>query len=257
MVYVNANLNFGSVLGNKLADQTMKMADKQGIGMALISNMSSWLKPATVARHIADKGYVAFVINNGGKPAIAPAGDYTSIFGTNPIGIGIPTSDDPVVIDMATSVRAWGEVRIAKAAGRKTPNNAYLDSKGQVTRDPDKVQAALPFGDYKGSSLAMFVEIMTGSLVNMPMGSEVLKGNYRTIPRGAMILTINPRLTVGLSKFKKVNSKLTKEIKHSKKRKVVEVVLLPGERSNKRRKENLKKGYLDVRPELWEILKSL
>jgi len=257
LVYVDANFNFGAAVGKDLADRTIKMASKEGVGLALIKDMTTWLRPGTIARYIAEKNYLAIVVNNGGKPMTAPPGGFEPMIGTNPIGIGIPTASGPIVADLATSMRAWGELRIAKAKGKKLLPNSFYDKLGNITLDPDKACSALPFGGYKGFALAFLIEILTGSLVNMPMGKSKLKKDYRTLPRGGFILTINPKVISNLTKFKKANNQLANDIKKSKKIKGVKVIMLPGERANKIRKKNLKFGYLEIKKELWKKLNNI
>ena len=38
---------------------------------------------------------------------VAPHGSTEAIFGTNPIAVGVPTSEDPLVMDLSTAAAAW------------------------------------------------------------------------------------------------------------------------------------------------------
>jgi len=84
LVVIDANENIGTFVAKKAADLAINMAKKEGVGVAVIKNMVTWLRPATVAQYIADKDYVSFVVNNGGKPMTAPPGGYEPVIGTNP-----------------------------------------------------------------------------------------------------------------------------------------------------------------------------
>ena len=56
------------------------------------------------------------------KPAVAPAGARSALFGTNPISFAWPRPDDtPVVYDMASASIAMGEVQIAARDGHEVP----------------------------------------------------------------------------------------------------------------------------------------
>lgn len=146
-LYIDANQNFGAIVGRKVAGQLMNKAKSQGVAMAFVRNMKPWLRPATIAEYIAEHDMVGFVTNTGGQPMVAPPGGRDPILGTNPIGIGIPSSERPAVADMATSKRAWGEVRLAKRFGHDLPSDSFYDKDGQITRDPNEAYSALPFGE--------------------------------------------------------------------------------------------------------------
>ncbi len=256
IIFLDANENIGAFVGEQAANLAIKMAQKEGLALALIKNMITWLRPGTVAKKIADKGYLALVINNGGKPMVAPPGGYEPMIGTNPIGVGIPTAKEPFLADMATSVRAWGEVRKAEKTGKNLPKNSYYDNQGKFAVKAQDAYSALPAGGYKGFALGFLIEILTGSLLGLLMGPQQMKGDYRILTRGGFILVIDPRKITRLEDFKKANTNLVKEIKKSKKLKGVKEVFVPGERAMRTRKENIKRGSLEVNDELWTEIKK-
>lgn len=257
-IYLEANKNLGALVGRQAADLAVKMASKEGVGLALIRNMLTWLRPGKIAQYIAQKNFIGLVVNNGGVPMVAPPAGFDPIIGTNPIGIGIPTAKEPILVDMATSKRAWGIVREAKTRGGNLPPATFYGKEGNFTIKPEEAYSVVPAGDYKGFSLGLMIEILTGSLVNMPMGLHKLgKGDYRTLPRGAMILVINPQKTTSLNNFKLLNSALIKQIKASRKLKGVKEIMVPGERAAQTKQVNIKNGYLEINEHLWQQITSL
>jgi delta1-piperideine-2-carboxylate reductase len=69
---------------------------------------------------------------------------------------------------MATSAMARGEIQIAARDGRAVPEGAGLDAQGQPTTDPAAIVAGgvqLPFGGYKGSAVALMVELLAAGLI--------------------------------------------------------------------------------------------
>ena len=241
----------GSYLGIILADDLIKIAKTEGVAIGFIKNMASWKRPGSIAQYIANKKMVAFVINNGGESMVAPPGGYDPIIGTNPIGIGIPTTDEPVVVDMATSKRAWGEVRKAIKDKIDLPKESYYTSKGEFAVNPEDTYSAIPSGDYKGFALGLFIEIMTGSFLGREMNTKKARNDYQSIPRGGMIIVMNPAITSNLKDFEKANSKIIKEIKKSKKLPGVKEIYIPGEKAAEIRQKNIKKGYLEIDDDLW------
>ena len=63
---------------------------------------------------------------------------------------------------------AMGEVQVAKREGHKVPLGTGLTKDGKDTTDPAEIAdggVLLPFGGYKGSGIAMMVELLAGALV--------------------------------------------------------------------------------------------
>jgi LDH2 family malate/lactate/ureidoglycolate dehydrogenase len=137
-------------------------------------NIKRFATPGTVARRATEKGMIALVFQYGGQAFMAPYGAAEAVISTNPIGIGIPTDEAPLILDMATSERAFYFIALAKALGERIPDTWGIDGSGQPVTDPSQVTAVLPFGGYKGYALAVMLEIMTGPFLGVDVG---LKGD--------------------------------------------------------------------------------
>jgi len=103
------------------------------------------------------------------KPVVAPAGAREAFFGTNPLAFGWPRGDrQPMIVDMATAAMARGEIQVAARDGHAVPPGAGLDRAGRPTTDPAAILnggVQLPFGGYKGSAIAMMVELLCAGLI--------------------------------------------------------------------------------------------
>jgi delta1-piperideine-2-carboxylate reductase len=117
---------------------------------------------------LVERGLVAFA-TTAYKPAVAPAGGKDPFFGTNPIAFGFPrgSGQPPMIFDQATAAMARGEVMIAAREGHELPPGVGLDRNGNPTTDPKAVLEGvmLPFGGYKGSAIAMMVELLCAGLI--------------------------------------------------------------------------------------------
>ncbi len=256
-LYVDAHGGFGSIEGRKIADSLIDKAGSEGVAVGYMRNLKSWLRPATVAQHVVEHNMVSFVINTGGPPMVAPPGGKDPVIGTNPIGIAIPAQKTPVMVDMATSKRAWGEVRLAKKFGHDLPADSYYDEQGRIAVNPEDAHAALPMGAYKGFALGLFIEIMGGSFVDMTMGKGEPNEPYYARTRGATIMVFNPDFTVGSSNFKLANQTFFDEIRASSKLPGSDSITIPGDRSAKTKQTNMENGYLDIEDKLWQEIKNL
>ena len=95
---------------------------------------------------------------------------------------------------------AMGDVMVAARDGKKVPLGTGLDKDGNETTDPKKIEKGsggvlLPFAGYKGSAIAMMVELLAGALVGETFSYETAaKDNKDGGPPsgGEFILAISP-----------------------------------------------------------------
>jgi delta1-piperideine-2-carboxylate reductase len=136
-------------------------------------------------------------------PYMAPAGGRKALFGTNPISFAWPRPGrPPMVIDMATAAMAHGELQIAAREGRSVPLGTGLDSTGQLSTDPQEILKGvlLPFGGYKGSAIALMVELLAAGAIGEYFSFEAGEADNKDggPPRGGeLMLAISPELLAG------------------------------------------------------------
>ncbi len=137
------------------------------------------------------------------KPYVAPAGGSEALFGTNPISFAWPRPGKmPVVVDMATAAMAHGEIQLAAREGEAVPLGAGLDASGNDTTDPREILQGvlLPFGGYKGSAIALMVELLAGGAVGDHFGFESQAADNNDggpSVGGEFIMAISPELVAG------------------------------------------------------------
>ena len=136
-------------------------------------------------------------------PFVAPAGGNKPLFGTNPISFAWPRpGKTPVVVDMATAAMALGEVQIAAREGHSVPLGTGLDANGKLTTDPNEIikGVLLPFGGYKGSAIALMVELLAAGAIGERFSFEAAEADNKDggPPRGGeFMLAISPELLAG------------------------------------------------------------
>ncbi len=257
--FIDAKSNPGVLVGKRAADEAIARAKTEITATAIIKNMDSWLRPGAIAEYIAEQDLVAIVVNSGRGAAVAPPGGYDPVTGTNPIAYGIPTEEGTLVVDMATAKQAWGQVRLANKNGTDLPADTFYDNQGNVTIDPAQAWSVMPFGEYKGFSLSLLIEVLCGSLVGMPMMIQSTAKNSfggQHPDTNAMIVVIDPSQTTDLDTFKHANSELITKIKATHSRKG-EKIRIPGEDASSAQAMKLKEGFVDIPEELWEEIKLL
>jgi len=238
---------------NKGLPELIRTAKENGVAVLAINNSHHMAAMWPETETVAEAGLVAFACTSY-KPAVAPAGAIKPLFGTNPISFAWPRpGKTPVVFDMATASMAMGEVQVAKREGHKVPLGTGLTKEGKETTDPGKIAdggVLLPFGGYKGSGIAMMVELLAGALVgdNFSFETAAKDNNDGGPPSGGeFILAISPEKISG-SGWDKHADEFFGKMKH------MEGVRLPGERRHKNR---LDKGPRNINEELVNKIKSL
>jgi len=110
---------------------------------------------------------------------MAPWGGIDMLLSTNPIAVAAPGHDGPIVLDMATSVAAYGKVKTAAQRGETLPEGWMIDHQGRPLTDPKRADEGLlvPIGGYKGYGLALVIGLLAGSLNGAAAGSETIDFN--------------------------------------------------------------------------------
>ena len=231
-----------------LAEATAK------IGIAALSLVGvhhfAALWPET--EYLADRGFVGIACT-AYMPSVAPAGSNEALFGTNPLSFAWPRpGHNPVVYDMATASMAMGDVQIAARDGREVPLGTGLDANGQLTTDPAEIAKGvlLPFGGYKGSAIAMMVELLAAGMTGEQFSFEARDTDNKDggPPRGGeMIIGMSPNIIAGPGWQVHVEAFMKKMTS-------LDGVRIPGARRHKNR---LDKGPRQVNSTLVDTIKEL
>jgi len=249
-LYLNGNKLPGFYVIDKSLDISLKEAKKSKIFMTGIKNVGITGYIGDYARRATEKNliYIGFHNSQGG---LVPYGAIKDTWGTNPLTFGFPSGDLPVIFDSASSKITWGELMLARKLEKKLPYDVAVDEDGNVTDDPNKAVALLPFFGRKGSGFAMVVEMLAGVLTGSGVGNSIPGG------WGSFYILIDPTMFRSLKDFKKDVDTAIKELKSLHKAKGVKEIFFPGEHSGKLRQKNLKQGWIEVDDKLWKEVVEL
>lgn len=233
------------------AKKVIEIATKKGFGVVGMNNtFSSVGVIGFYARKMAQKNLIGIVAASSPK-AILHFGGVDPAYGTNPIAFGFPTQGNPIVFDMATSAITWSGLVRAKALGEKLPNDVAVDKDGNMTSDPEAAMkgSILPFDrSYKGSGLAMVVELLAGVL---PGANYVFdEGDW-----GTTFIAFSPNLLMDTDEFKKRSSDLIKKVK-SGRTKPGETIRIPGYDLETKIQETMESGEIEVEEKLINDLEA-
>lgn len=253
MKLIDANGRSAILEGAAAVDLVCKMAKKTGIAMVGIYNATYHEGMEHYARKIAARDLIGIVSANGGPAGVVPYGGTKAIFGTNPIGYGIPSNDLPIVFDAATGKYPYGSIRIARKLKRVLPEFSYFDKEGRMTTDPEKAVAIVPFGEHKGYAINLLLEVMTGCLVRAKSG--LLIKSEKDL--GSFFIAIDPSVFIPMKEFKANISKLIQEIKAVKPMSGFDAVYVPGHRGEEAKQHMLKEGYIEIADYIWKEFEEL
>ena len=102
------------------------------------------------------------------------------LLGTNPLAIGVPSGSGPLVLDMATSIVAYGTVKKYALRGLTMPEGWFVKPEtGEPITDPNRSHEGilLPMGEYKGAGLALMLGLLGGVLNGAAFGRDVVDFN--------------------------------------------------------------------------------
>ena len=256
---IDANNSIGFVAADIGIKKAIKNAKKTGIGLVGIKNSGHYGLSGYYAEQAVKKNLIVFCFTNA-PPAIAPHGAKKSLFGTNPICFGTPTSSKiPFILDTSVSVINRGKIRVAAKIGKKIPKGVALDKLGKDTTDAKKALEGvqLPIAGFRGSGLAWMVDILSGVMTGGNHGGKI-KDPFDDFsgPQniGHLFITMKPNLFVG--NYSERIKENIKRIKRLPKIKGVKEILYPGQNKYQRYKKNLNKK-INIPKNIAEDLKKL
>jgi LDH2 family malate/lactate/ureidoglycolate dehydrogenase len=237
---VDANGCLGQVAGAFAMRKAMESARRHGIGAATVKHSQHFGTAGYYCKLATDEDLIGISLTNS-EPAMAPWGSYQAYLGTNPIALGCPTgSEFPIIIDLATSNVARGNVIAAARRGEPIPEGWALDPAGKPTTDAEAGLAGsvLPLGGVKGYALALLVDLLSGVLSGAGFGAGV-GSMYKDLTRpadvGHFFAAIDPAAFMPIEQFRERTEALIAEIHGKPPAPGFDAVNVPGEIEFKRR----------------------
>jgi len=192
VIQVDGHGGFAPLAMKAVHEALAPLAREQGVAAAALINVHHFSALWVDIEPLVEAGLGAMCFT-AYMPAVAPTGARKAFFGTNPMAFGWPRGNGGTLIfDQASAAMARGEIMIAAREGHALPPGVGIDSAGNSTTDPAEILkgAQLPFGTYKGSAIAMMVELLAAGLIGQPFSFEAGKEDNRDggPPRGGVFL---------------------------------------------------------------------
>jgi len=262
MALLDGDNGMGHLVMKKATELAIHKARTAGIAW-VGSRLSNHAGPASLyARMALQHDMIGLYFAVGNANHLPPWGGLDMLLSTNPIAAAIPTLNEaPVVLDMATTVAAYGKVKAKAQRGEMMPEGWMIDRQGKPLLDPTKSEEGflLPIGGYKGYGLSLIVGILAGTLNGAAMGSQVIDFNKdfsTTTNTGQAIAIMDPSAFGDITEFKQNVDTLVRELRGSERMSGVDRIWLPGEQSHEKRLSNEAQGIL-LAPSLMKQLNDL
>lgn len=170
---LDADDAFGHAAGMEAVKHAVAMAEEAGIGAVAVKRSTHFGAASFFALDIAQRGMIGMSFTNADS-LIVPTAAKSRFLGNNPICFTAPCEgEDPICLDMATSVITFNKVLQLKEENKPIPPGAGADAEGLETTDAEKVVQLLPVGGYKGYGLSFMVEVFCALLTGMPFGPHI------------------------------------------------------------------------------------
>jgi L-2-hydroxycarboxylate dehydrogenase (NAD+) len=164
----------------------------------------------------AEQGLVGIYAAVASANHMAAWGSMEPSLGTNPIAIAVPCDDrPPVVLDIATTVTSYGNVKNHELQGIAMPEGwmvSKIDGKPITDAAKSGEGVLLPIGGYKGSGLNIMIGLLAGTLNGAYFGKDVVDFNAdpnALTNTGQFFLALDPTRFMPMAQFgKKANETL-------------------------------------------------
>jgi LDH2 family malate/lactate/ureidoglycolate dehydrogenase len=219
-----------------------------------IGCLASFLPDAT------DAGMMAILASSDPSDAmVAPYGGTQAVFTPDPIAVGIPTEDQPILVDMSSSITTVAMSARFRRNGQRFPGQWAIDASGVPTDDPHVLNGnppgtLLPVGGadhgHKGYGLALMVEALTQGL------SAYGRADHETGWGASVFLQVfDPQAFAGLAGFTRQTTWIARACNGSPSAAADRPVRLPGSNAIAGRERARIEG-VDVAPEILDGLRE-
>ena len=245
---IDGDNGIGHLVMRHAADIAIEKAQKSGVAW-VGARMSNHAGPASLyTRYVLERNMIGIYVAVGSANHMPPWGGTDQLLSTNPISVAIPSGvNPPIILDMATTVAAYGKVKTLLLSGGKMPVGWMIDKQGNALTDPAKSKDGflLPIGGPKGYGLALIFGILAGTLNKAAFGKDVVDFNAdnKTVTNtGHFIVALDIAAFMDPSEFKSQIDTVWKDMKSSKKLPDISEIRLPGENLAKTMKERKASG---------------
>ena len=190
-----------------------------------------------------------------------------AVFSANPLAMGAPGKEYPLLFDISMSITAGGYVARAAREGERLPEPCLKDAEGVITDDPSALAgpprgSIMPIGGaqhgYKGSALSAATEVLSMALGNYGRADAEAAGDGEA--NSVFLQVIDPAAFGSLAVFREQLHALQYLVTASEVPEGAPPARFPGQRAWQQRREQLAGGvalYPSIMQDLAPLARQL
>jgi LDH2 family malate/lactate/ureidoglycolate dehydrogenase len=235
---VDGDNGMGHLVMQFAAQVAIRKAERVGVSWVGVRQSNHAGPAALYAMMPLERDMIGIYIAVGSANHMPPWGGMELLLSTNPIAFAIPALEEPpIVLDIATSVTAYGKVKTKAQRGEPMPEGWMIDALGNSLTDPRRAEEGflLPIGGYKGYGLALVFGLLAGTLNGAAFGRDVIDFNKDdTTPTntGQVIVALDITRFSPVEAFKRKVDEVIRDFRNSQRMPGVDQIRLPGEQSH-------------------------
>lgn len=248
MAVLDGDNGMGQLVMQRAGHLAVEIAREQGVGWVGAHHSNHAGAAAPYAMIPLEAGMIGLYVAVGSANHLPPWGGSEMLLSTNPIAVAIPAEEErPVLLDMATTVAAYGKVKLAAQRGEAMPEGWMVDREGRPLTDPLRAAEGflLPIGGPKGFGLALVFGLLAGTLNGAAFGRDVIDFNADSSSvtnTGQFVVALNLEAFGDPAAFRRRVDTVVRDMKASPLLPGFNEIRMPGERSQALRDERLRTG---------------
>ncbi|MDE0634629.1 MAG: Ldh family oxidoreductase [Candidatus Poribacteria bacterium] len=261
---LDGNWGFGPVIATHAVALAIQKAKQTDISSVAVSRCNEVGRLGGYACLAVDAEMIGLLMVNdhGGGTCVAPHGGIEGRLSTNPIACAVPIEgQNPIVLDMSTSVVASGKIRVKQHRNEALPQGWLINAEGETTTGAEDFYgvppaALLPFGGmvsaHKGFGLSVIVDILAGALT----GAGCSRSDDARVGNGLFVLVMNVASFREFPGFSAEVERFIAYLKSAKRAAGVDTILMPGERGWHEQRKREQEG-IPIDMETWQQIQVL
>jgi 3-dehydro-L-gulonate 2-dehydrogenase len=233
--------------------RAISLAKENGLGAVALANTNHWMRGGTYGWLAADSGLFAMCWSNT-LPNLPAWGSATPSVGNNPLVIAIPRQQGHVVLDMAMSQFSYGTLAAYSKRNAPLPVPGGFDAAGHLTEDAAAIEAsqrALPIGYWKGSGLALALDMMAAMLSGGLATYQLPTDPVRESGQSQLFFAIDPSRFATVEELNQMAEGIIANLHGVTPLDPNRPLRYPGEQTLQLREENLRLG-IPVEEDIWQ-----
>jgi LDH2 family malate/lactate/ureidoglycolate dehydrogenase len=245
---VDGDNGMGHLVMTRAANEAIAIARDAGVAWVGVRRSNHAGPAGLYAEMPTAHGMIGLYAAVANANHMATWGGTDLLLGTNPLAIGVPSGSGPLVLDMATSIVAYGTVKKYALRDMAMPEGWFVNAEtGAPITDPKKSGEGLllPMGEYKGSGLALMLGLLGGVLNGAAFGRDVVDFNAdddSETNTGHLMVAIDIARFLPLATFTSEVDRHVRDFRQSKRLPGVDEIRLPGDRRGQCRTARLRDG---------------